>query len=98
MNPCIKLSGPIELRIKESRRDKWGARLHLSVLQGIAVDLRASGGEDVLGAARSVEKIRMTEGSVSEFEKTSGSKIVREKTVRGGSGVPSDRSSFMDGT
>lgn len=82
MNRCIILTGPIELRIKESRRDKWGARLHLSVLQGNAVDLRASGGEDVLGAARSVEKIRMTEGSVSEFERTSGSKVAREKAVR----------------
>ena len=32
--------------------------------------LRMAGGEDVLGAARSIEKVRAAEGSVSSFEKS----------------------------
>ena len=33
--------------------------------------MRLSGGEDVLGAARSIERVRANEGSVSEFERYS---------------------------
>merc|ERR1711871_1282473 len=59
---CVFAHGPLELRVKESRRDKWNQN------PNIAIDLRCSGGEDVFGAAREVERIRKVEGSISEFE------------------------------
>jgi Ribonuclease 2-5A len=63
---CVFAHGPLELRCKESRREKWGNR----AVAEYVVDERSSSGEDVLGAARAIEKIRVTEGSVSEFEKS----------------------------
>jgi len=54
---CIFAHGPLELRVKESRRDKWGkenaptARSVTSAYDALNI-LRYSGGEDVLGAAR----------------------------------------------
>lgn len=76
---CDFAHGPLELRVKDNRRERWG---HRSAASGgahrggvnAAVDeeelqLRFSGGEDVLGAARSIEKVRFKEGSVSDFER-----------------------------
>ena len=57
---CIFAHGPLELRIKESRKDRWGN------FTDYQLDMKSSGGEDVLGAARSIEKIRTHEGSISE--------------------------------
>ena len=68
---CDFAHGPLELRVKESRRDKWGQRcaqkaagLSTSTSEETAgcsseavLSLRHSGGEDVLGAARSIEKV-----------------------------------------
>jgi hypothetical protein len=69
---CDFAHGPIELRIKESRRDRWGQIRNNNTINNDPVNfLRLSGGEDVLGAARSIERVRVAEGSVSEFEKTS---------------------------
>lgn len=58
---------PIELRIKDTRRDKWNAALQQKQQHGkliipsiadTSVDwLKSSGGEDVLSAARSIEKV-----------------------------------------
>lgn len=67
---CDFAHGPIELRVKENRRDKWGRRSYSGV-EDESLLLRLSGGEDVLGAARSIEKIRTNEGSLSEFERSS---------------------------
>ena len=71
---CDFAHGPLELRIKETRRDKWGV-YHQTLVDGTYDPLRYSGGEDVLGAARSIEKIRVIEGSVSQFEKSSASNV-----------------------
>lgn len=84
---CDFAHGPLELRIKETRRDKWGV-YHQSLVDGAYDPLRYSGGEDVLGAARSIEKIRVIEGSVSQFEKSSAS------SVGGGMKVPSSNAPF----
>jgi len=58
--------------VKETRRGKWakgqvdGSSADESLLH------RLSGGEDVLGAARSIERVRAAEGSVSSFERSYG--------------------------
>ena len=106
---CIFAHGPIELRIKETRRDRWGisstppttitslvsissppnssqsqsnttSSTSNTAVNSVEVSkdstlllLRLSGGEDVLGAARQIEKVRHFEGSVSDFEKQSSS-------------------------
>eukprot|EP01038_Epipyxis_sp_PR26KG_P006944 gene6944-9498_t len=56
---CIFAHGPLELRVKETRRDRWGRHAHNNSSNRDMNDLlRLSGGEDVLGAARSIEKVR----------------------------------------
>ena len=63
--------GPLELRVKETRRGKWGrTESEAAAPAGTLEYLRVSGGEDVLGAARSIEKLRAAEGSVSSFERS----------------------------
>ena len=69
---CDFAHGPLELRIKDTRRDKWGqisSSSHSASNSGHGSSnsqpqqqtatalLRYSGGEDVLGAARSIEKV-----------------------------------------
>lgn len=67
---CIFAHGALELRVKDTRRDKWGkANNGSNQATQKAEDLNASGGEDVLGAARSIEKIRQEEGSYGDFER-----------------------------
>ncbi len=85
---CDFAHGPLELRIKETRRDKWGV-YHQSLVDGTYDPLRYSGGEDVLGAARSIEKIRVIEGSVSQFERSSASSV-----GGGGMKLPSNNAPF----
>lgn len=92
---CIFAHGPLELRIKESRKDKWGTR---AAADSIFVDNRSSGGEDVLGAARAIEKIRVIEGSVSDFEKSAKSRghmgsFNQKKEVAYQNGPPTGRPS-----
>ena len=70
--------------MKENRRGRWGQR---GAGLGLAdppseQHLRESGGEDVLGSARSIEKVRAAEGSVSEFERSSST----VKKGKGGQG------------
>ena len=82
---CDFAHGPLELRIKETRRDRWINNLFAQRRGEWQIDsdvalLRISGGEDVLGAARSIERVRINEGSVSEFERHSMSR------QRGGGG------------
>lgn len=76
---CDFAHGPLELRIKETRRDRWINNLFAQRRGEWQIDsdvalLRISGGEDVLGAARSIERVRINEGSVSEFERHSMSR------------------------
>lgn len=61
---CVFAHGPLELRVKEARRNKWGRygssnnSTSGSVGGGGASDLASSGGEDTFGAARNVSKGR----------------------------------------
>lgn len=63
---CDFAHGPLELRIKETRRDRWGKVI---TDHPVPNNYILSGGEDVLGAARSIEKFRTIDGSVSPYEK-----------------------------
>lgn len=53
---CVFAHGPLELRVKEVRRHKWG-QCGSNSSSG-STDLASSGGEDTLGAARSLSKGR----------------------------------------
>lgn len=66
---CIFAHGPLELRVKENRRDKWLKNATVGIANNDS--FVSSGGEDVFGAARSIEKVRAVEGSLSKFEKSS---------------------------
>eukprot|EP01041_Mallomonas_annulata_P002756 gene2756-5426_t len=112
---CDFAHGPLELRVKEGRRGRWGQRTapspvattgvsipstdgvvtdssssspSIPVSASVSVSLHMSGGEDVLGAARSIEKVRVAEGSVSEFERSA------RKGAGGGGGSSSGPSSY----
>ena len=63
---CDFAHGPLELRIKETRRDRWGKVVTDHPLPNNYI---LSGGEDILGAARSIEKFRSNDGVVSPYEK-----------------------------
>ena len=77
---CDFAHGPLELRVKDTRRDKWGhnnkqqqqqqqqnyqnggttassCNVDSSAILLLQMQNRYSGGEDVLGAARSIEKV-----------------------------------------
>jgi serine/threonine protein kinase len=84
---CDFAHGPIELRVKDNRRERWGQGRGRE-MEGD--ELRQSGGEDVLGAARSIEKVRVKEGSVSDYERSAAG----PQHVRGGGG----RNSFENGS
>ena len=81
---CDFAHSALELRVKENRRGRWGQRGAGSGLADPPSEqhLRESGGEDVLGSARSIEKVRAAEGSVSEFERSSST----VKKGKGGQG------------
>jgi serine/threonine protein kinase len=56
---CIFAHGPIELRVKEGKRNRWGKLLDKN---GNNANPCHSGGEDTYGAARSIETVRKEEG------------------------------------
>jgi len=56
---CVFAHGPVELRVKEGKRNRWGK---LVDKEGNNSNPNASGGEDTYGAARSVESMRKEEG------------------------------------
>jgi serine/threonine-protein kinase/endoribonuclease IRE1 len=58
-NKCIFAHGPVELRVKEGKRQRWGA---LVDDQGDNNNPFHSGGEDTYGAARSIECKRKEDG------------------------------------
>jgi serine/threonine-protein kinase/endoribonuclease IRE1 len=70
-NKCIFAHGPVELRVKEGKRQRWGT---LVDEQGDNNNPFHSGGEDTYGAARSIECKRKEDGQwVSEKNKNSKS-------------------------
>ena len=58
-NKCIFAHGPVELRVKEGKRGRWG---NLVDKKGNHSNINHSGGEDTYGAARSVEMMRKNDG------------------------------------
>ena len=71
---AIAVKSPVEVFLNNSASDKFAsyasACFPLACLT-IATILIFSLSEDVLGAARQIEKVRQHEGSISEFEKQS---------------------------
>lgn len=59
---CDFAHGGLELRVRANKRDRWGR--HVGPPDGGgSVNLDASGGEDTLGAARSIGRIRLENGT-----------------------------------
>lgn len=58
-NKCIFAHGPVELRVKEAKRNRWGKLVDNN---GDCSNPNHSGGEDTYGAARSIESERKQEG------------------------------------
>ena len=58
-NKCIFAHGPVELRVKEGKRHRWGKLVNK---HGLCANSKASGGEDTYGIARSVENTRKDQG------------------------------------
>ena len=58
-NKCVFAHGPVELRVKEAKRNRWGKLVDKN---GNNSNPRHSGGEDTYGAARSIETVRKVEG------------------------------------
>lgn len=58
-NKCIFAHGPVELRVKEAKRNRWGKLVDAN---GDNNNPNHSGGEDSYGAARSIEHERKQEG------------------------------------
>jgi hypothetical protein len=58
-NKCVFAHGPVELRVKEPKRNRWGKLLDKD---GNNSNPCHSGGEDTYGAARSIETVRKVEG------------------------------------
>ena len=67
---CDFAHGPLELRVKENRRDKWGTIPYNSSMANTPEFLKCSGGEDCLSSARSIEKVRVEVGSIGTTEKS----------------------------
>ena len=68
-NKCIFAHGPVELRVKEAKRTRWGKLVDEN---GDCNNARHSGGEDTYGAARCIENERKQEGKWSS--KANGTK------------------------
>jgi len=58
-NRCVFAHGPVELRVKEGKRSRWGRLVDKS---GNNSNPYHSGGEDTYGAAKSIETERKGEG------------------------------------
>jgi hypothetical protein len=64
---CVFAHSPIELRVKETKRKRWG---RLVDANGDSNNPNHSGGEDTYGAARSIESERKQEGKWSTDRST----------------------------
>lgn len=58
-NKCVFAHGPVELRVKEGKKNRWGKLVDKN---GDNKNEKHSGGEDTYGAARSIEVERRQEG------------------------------------
>ena len=58
-NKCVFAHGPVELRVKDGKRHRWGKLVDKN---GNNSNPNHSGGEDTYGAARSIESARKEEG------------------------------------
>jgi len=58
-NKCVFAHGPVELRVKEAKRNRWGKLVDKN---GNNSNAKSSGGEDTYGAANSIETARKGEG------------------------------------
>ena len=56
---CVFAHGPVELRVKEAKRNRWGKLVDKN---GDNKNPKHSGGEDTYGAARTIETERKQEG------------------------------------
>lgn len=70
-NRCIFAHGPVELRVKEGKRHRWGTLVNK---HGLCANPKASGGEDTYGIARSVENTRKEQGQWKGDTPKKGSK------------------------
>ncbi len=70
-NRCIFAHGPVELRVKEGKRHRWGTLVNK---HGLCANPKASGGEDTYGIARSVENTRKEQGQWKGDNPKKGSK------------------------
>ena len=66
-NKCVFAHGPVELRVKEGKRSRWGK---LVDKEGNNNNKNHSGGEDTYGAARQIETARQGEGKWKQSEST----------------------------
>ena len=69
-NKCVFAHGPVQLRVKETKRKRWGKLVDAN---GDCLNPNHSGGEDTYGAARSIESERRQEGKWN-MNKTLGRK------------------------
>jgi len=76
-NKCIFAHGPVELRIKEGKKNRWGKLVDKN---GDNKNPWHSGGEDTYGAARSIETTRKDEG---KWNAGAGGKGVKGKKPTG---------------
>jgi serine/threonine-protein kinase/endoribonuclease IRE1 len=58
-NKCVFAHGPVELRVKDTKRNRWGKLVDAN---GDCKNPQHSGGEDTYGAARSIETNRKQDG------------------------------------
>lgn len=64
---CIFAHGPVELRVKEAKRKRWGKLVDKN---GDNNNPNHSGGEDTYGAARAIESERKHEGKWNSSKPT----------------------------
>ena len=75
-NKCVFAHGPVELRVKEGKRNRWGKLVDKN---GDNKNPKHSGGEDTYGAARSIESERRQEGKWNVSGTSKGKKSTPRK-------------------
>ena len=83
-NKCIFAHGPVELRVKEGKRKRWGKLVNK---QGECTNPKASGGEDTYSAAKTIEDMRKERGewntkTPKKQHKTSNGKNIKDQKKR----------------
>jgi serine/threonine protein kinase len=81
---CVFAHGPVELRIKEGKKNRWGKLVDKN---GNNSNPNHSGGEDTYGAARSIESARMEDGKGNTKKATNGAKKQSSNTKKSRSSV-----------